>query len=43
MSEEMKVDPIRAKALVEALQGVSTKVTAAAAGRNVSFSPLLPP
>ena len=39
MSEEMKVDPIRAKALVEALQEVSAKATAAAAGRNVRFSP----
>ena len=38
MSEEMKVDPSRAKALVEALQEVSAKVTAAAGNRNVSPS-----
>jgi len=39
MSDEMKVDPTRAKALVEALQEVSAKVNAAAGGRNVSSPP----
>jgi hypothetical protein len=37
MSEEMKVDPVRAKALVSALQSVSERVTKAAGGRNVGF------
>jgi hypothetical protein len=36
MSEEMKVDPARAKALVSALQSVSERVAKAAGGRNVS-------
>ena len=40
MSEEkteMKVDPIRAKALVEALGEVAAKVKSAAGGRDVCF------
>lgn len=34
---EMKIDPARAKALVSQLQAVQERVTAVAAGRNVSF------
>lgn len=34
----MKVDPVRAKSLVSALQAVAERVTKASNGRNVSFA-----
>ena len=35
---DMKADPIRAKALVSALESVSERVAKSARGRNVRFS-----
>lgn len=36
-SEEMKIDPARASALVSQIQGVSERIAAVAKGRSVSF------
>ena len=43
MSEEMKVDPARAQALVSQLNSVKEKIAGVAAGRQVTLSAQLPP